>query len=189
MKKNTIDIITSRIIESLDLEVPINVELAVERLGGKINRITYEELKEKNEYYEAKIEKVEQERFIITLLHEKYIKGERLLIAHELGHLFLHMKYLKDNGRWTDVISFKDISIKANSQSQEEKQADAFACSFLLPENDFKKYIDVYCNKFYEQDIIAVANIFNVPISTIHKRIYHLRYFYEILGDFDIFLY
>ncbi|HEY4601054.1 MAG TPA: ImmA/IrrE family metallo-endopeptidase [Cerasibacillus sp.] len=69
----------------------------------------------------------------------------RFTMAHELGHIILHWKWLnKENQRLDDYhyeILYRQESSYYNGNLREEIQANAFAAEFLMPIEDVKKML------------------------------------------------
>ena len=84
----------------------------------------------------------DSKKFVIHLNANKPFSRTRFSLAHELGHLFLHMGFLTD--RWNNAETFKDsiyfrtIYRKDNNYSEEESEANEFAAAFLMPTEQFK---------------------------------------------------
>ena len=132
-KKREIVQLAETVRESLELEVPIDVEEAVKRLGGQVSYI---------EFLEGGMEAMVKrtgERFEIVLDKSKPKPRQRFSIAHELGHLFLHMGYLVDSERWQRSDEYKDSVFFRFGYSEEEEEAHEFAAAFLMPEEPFRE--------------------------------------------------
>lgn len=90
-------------------------------------------------------------------------------IAHELGHLFLHMGYLISKDTWDQQSnSCQFARFGANEQ---EYQANEFATALLMPQKEFKEKIEEYSSGNFV-NMAQVANYFYVSISaaTNHGR-------------------
>lgn len=109
-------------------EVPVDVERLTELLGGTI--VVSPALE-----HEAQIRRTGAKSFEITIRPWEVEKRRRFSIAHELGHLFLHMGYLTD--RWAAVNVWVD-SMQRAGVSEEEYEAHEFAGALLMPENHFR---------------------------------------------------
>lgn len=103
----------------------------------------------------------DEERYVIALSKNK-TTAVRLHfdVAHELGHILLH--------DWSDDIE----SISHDEFKKREKEANAFAAAFLLPEEPFKKDIGIYAGnlKYYE----ILKKKWNVSIVAMIMRSYNL---------------
>jgi len=172
---------TEFLIKELKLDFPYLPEKVVEILGG--GKIIYDENENGIDGY---IKKIDNKSFEIHL-NEKF-KGktrERFTIAHELGHLFLHMGYLTDKEKWENIpydnsiISFTDKSIYADSAfyrkddnySNEENEANEFAACFLMPEDKFRNIAkENYSNKTKTYKIEPIAEYFKVSLHATSNR-------------------
>jgi Zn-dependent peptidase ImmA (M78 family) len=128
--KGWIENLTVTIREKYNLRSPLDFDSFIAELGGK-----YEEI---DDWARRKIviEKVKEDSFIIRLQAGKPEKKKRFFLARELGHLFIHMGYLLDDGKW------KKIEIGGGfprfGNSEEEREARYFAASFIMPPKEFR---------------------------------------------------
>lgn len=165
--------IANSVRESLELECPYSPEKAIELLNGKI--IT--SIEDTN--IDACIKKDGTDSFIIHLNKHKPKKREFFTLAHELGHLFLHMGYLLDNEKWN---SFSDreyqdsafyrmsgIDGKPGRYAQEEHEANEFAANFLMPKEEFVLIAEKHL-KDNKYDITPIAEYFNVSAPAVANR-------------------
>jgi len=126
--------------ESLKLEIPYSPQKAVELLNGEI----IDSIEDVN--IDAYIKKNGTDSFVI---HRNKNKNSELrdsfTVAHELGHLFLHMGYLLDDEKWNSISEYQDSAFyrmagvdgKPGRYAQEEHEANEFAANFLMPKNEF----------------------------------------------------
>ena len=87
----------------------------------------------------------------------------RVTIAHELGHLFLHMRYMITPGVWEKMDI--DEYYREGESNDSEYEATEFGAAFLMPENTFRKIFrenTVETPSGPETDMKAVAGYFNV---------------------------
>jgi Zn-dependent peptidase ImmA (M78 family) len=131
-RQREICLLAETVRESLELQVPVDVEEAVRRLGG--NLVENHELEEG---MEAKVSQ-KGERFEIVIHDGKPKARKRFSVAHELGHLLLHMGYLVDPERWSKSDEYRDSVYYRFGHGIEEEEANAFAAAFLMPEADFR---------------------------------------------------
>jgi Zn-dependent peptidase ImmA (M78 family) len=132
--KERIGMIADSVRTSLGLTCPYDPEKAVTLLNGIIQPSIDHRI-------DAAIKKNGDNGFIIYLNIYKPAVRERFTIAHELGHLFLHMGYLFDQTKW-DLMSNNDFQDSAffrmsDNYTQEENEANEFAASFLMPKTEF----------------------------------------------------
>lgn len=153
IKRHQINILADKIRTACELALPIDVDEAVSRLGGVIDKVDDLE-------YEAKIEK-NDDGFKITIVDTANEQRERFSVAHEVGHLFLHMGYLIDNEKWLSVGTYRDSVYYRYGHSLEENEANEFAAAFLMPREEFISIAQEYINDGVYQ-ISAIARHFNV---------------------------
>ena len=138
--KATINQIADVVRKILDYrEPPYDPVDAVNKLNGIIDNEVADVA------IDASIERCKKngKAFIIHLNKEKPFSRTRFSIAHELGHLFLHMGYRTP--RWENTEEcFKDSVYYRYAYTAEESEANEFAAAFLMPMEEFKK--DVYAN-------------------------------------------
>lgn len=93
--------------------------------------------------------------------------GRKLFtIAHELGHVFLgHSNY---GVRFrTPIVQDED-----HQYPTEERAANSFAASLLMPEFLVREYMEKY--NFDRSDHVKMAKIFGVPYITMQNRLTNL---------------
>lgn len=134
-KKREIAALADTIRESLELRTPVDVVRAVERLGGKLNEVSDWEGIE-----EARIRRT-GERFEIDIRKAHLAARKRFSVAHELGHLFLHMGYLISPETWGNSSEYRDSVYHRFGYGIEEAEANLFAAAFLMPEHEFRRAI------------------------------------------------
>ncbi|GBU25372.1 hypothetical protein R83H12_02015 [Fibrobacteria bacterium R8-3-H12] len=158
--------------ESLKLDIPCSPQKAVELLNGEI----IDSIEDVN--IDAFIKKSGADSFVI---HRNKNKNSELrdsfTIAHELGHLFLHMGYLLDEEKWNSISEYQDsafyrmagIDGKPGRYAQEEHEANEFAANFLMPKDEFifiaKQHLEN--NKY---NIKPIAEHFKVSVPAVANR-------------------
>ena len=147
---------------SLELRVPVDVQEAVARLGG-----TVLERKVGPNQPEAAVYK-EGERFKIALEHSVLPARKRFSIAHELGHLFLHMGYLTDPDSWKATNEYQDSVYHRFGYGTEEAEANLFAAAFLMPENEFR--VAVQMTNGSKDQVKDLAAHFRTSASAVLRR-------------------
>lgn len=153
--------------EIMGLNVPVDVEKMVKQLGGVIDY--------SNDLpvgAEAKIERIENS-FKITLQEpsERSTKEtrKRFTIAHEIGHLFLHMRYIIDPNYWSKVPEYVDGAYYRFGYSAEEREAYEFAAALLMPKREFEEI----ANRNLDSgsfNLQPIAEYFNVSIHAVKVR-------------------
>ena len=149
--------------EALKLNTPVPVENIPRMLGGKLSFLS-----ELDQGMEAMITK-RGEEFEISIKEDVYPLRQRFSIAHELGHLVLHMGYLSNNELWRESESYKDIVYYRNGFSIEEVEANEFAGALLMPEEEF---VEVAEDNLYEgvYALEPIARHFQVSVDAVKVR-------------------
>jgi len=146
-------------------EFPIDPALIVRQLGGSISRRTLVP-----DVY-AEIHRVGG-AFEVLLAPNQPETRERFTLAHELGHLFLHMNFL-DAEQWQAAGSYLDGAFRRSDgdYSEEELQANEFAASLLMPEPEFRRLaqenFDTGSSKY---KLTGIANYFGVSLEATRNR-------------------
>lgn len=108
---------------------------------------------------------------VILVNKNDHIFQQRFVIAHELAHFLFDFlgkaKYLDTN------IKFSDTYFKNRHETPEEKRANRFAASILMPKNTF---IEQYKIAMMESGnwlyaIVYLSQFFETPVDSIEKRI------------------
>ncbi|MDR2484509.1 MAG: ImmA/IrrE family metallo-endopeptidase [Treponema sp.] len=159
--------IADSIRKPLGLTCPYDPEKAVSLLNGTIQPISIDHK------IDAAIKKNGEDSFIIYLnTHEPYLR-KRFTVAHELGHLFLHMGYLIDNEKWNSIPDdgFQDSAYfrMSDNYSQEENEANEFAASFLMPKAEFIEFAKQHLSN-NQYTIKPIAGYFKVSESAAINR-------------------
>lgn len=167
-RRKQINLLAENIRAACELSSPVDVDEAVRRLGGELRR-------EGNSDYEAMVEKV-NDRFKITISPREYVQRERFSIAHEIGHLFLHMGYLIDKDKWEATGHYLDSVYYRYGHSIEESEANEFAAAFLMPRAEF---IEVAQSNLLGSayKIETIAEHFDVSLESVVYRGRWLRVF------------
>jgi Zn-dependent peptidase ImmA (M78 family) len=131
VKRQHISELAESLRRSLKLGVPVNVDVAVGRLEGNIA-----DSAALPEGVSAQIRKVGNS-FTIAIDRNSNRNRRRFSIAHELGHLFLHMGFLIDPSKWERTREFEDSVYSRFGFSLEESEANEFAACFLMPSEDY----------------------------------------------------
>lgn len=146
----------------LAMETPIDVESAVVKLNGQIRTDATLD-------HEAKIE-MRRDSFVISLRDQDANRARRrFTIAHELGHLFLHLDYLKSDEELTEPKNYEDSVRYRYGYSIEEYEANEFAASLLMPEDEFRQEVRE-ASEDGECDLKRVAERFGVSLEAARTR-------------------
>lgn len=163
VRRDQINRLAETVRATCELSTPVDVEVAVERLRGEIEEVADAEL-------EATIEK-HGDGFRITVFTDKHESRRRFSVAHELGHLFLHMGYLIDKDRWSQVGTYVDSVYYRYGFNIEEYEANEFAGAFLMPRAEFAKVANRHrTGNTYQIGLIAEHFQVSVDAAKIRGR-------------------
>lgn len=87
----------------------------------------------------GQIRKIGDSEFEIIVSPFRSLERRNFAIAHELGHLFLHMGFMTDSDKWRKQ---REEVYYRNGNSELEYQANEFAAAFLMPRKDYKDELD-----------------------------------------------
>lgn len=163
-RKKYIKDITKIISDFFSLSTPVDLNKLILNLNGTI---LYDTLELNG--MDAMIKKRGESSFEIHLSSFQSDMRKRFSIAHELGHLFLHMGYLIDIEKWNTMdekISFQ----RSNRFTPKELEANEFAAILLMPESEFKKKSFEYLGMNDVFDIKAIAECFEVSVEAASLR-------------------
>ncbi len=149
-------------------DFPVQIENIIQHLKGSI-------IEDVVDIYSDGYIKYTNKNIPIFEIHIRKISDEqrkRFTLAHELGHLFLHMDFFDEKKRkkhqvYQDCIYHR----KSGNYAEEELQANEFAASILMP-------TDVFIQKAEENivdggsayDVEKIAAFFNVSHLTVITR-------------------
>lgn len=99
---------------------------------------------------------------------------QRFVIAHELAHYLFD--FLGKNKYLDSLIKFSDTYYKNQHETPEEKRANRFAASLLMPEKIFIEQYNIAkkedCNELFV--ILYLSQFFQTPTDSIEKRIWEV---------------
>ena len=107
--------------------------------------------------------------FVIRIDKDNEKTRQRFSIAHELGHLFLHMKYPHEE--WLALPVGVSYNRESGSCTVAEIEANEFAAAFLMPEDSFRKIAKKSINadgSYYNLD--EITKHFNVSVCSASYR-------------------
>ena len=169
-KRRLIGSAADEIRKALDLpDGDFNIEEVVSRLNGFISYFSGYEAGMTEEVVKSGGQEFSDVHadFVIRINEGNVKTRQRFSIAHELGHLFLHMRYLTDT--WYALPAGKSYQRELGSYSMTEEEANEFAGAFLMPEHHFVKIAnETSSNTHYILD--KIAQHFNVSISAASNR-------------------
>ena len=153
--------LTQDIINLYDIQIPIkDIDEVVTILGGRI-----EESDNINNMSDGCISKSD-DGFVIRVSPLQGIGRRKFTIAHELGHLFLHMGYKINPVLWEQQ---ENLVYYRAGNSIDEYQANEFAAALLMPRQMYKTVMDRYTTG----NIVEtgkVAEFFGVSVSAASNR-------------------
>ena len=168
--RNRIDALVERILFVTETKssFPIDIFSICEQLGFSFARISKEKTREyKGILVVNKFNNVGRftSRRIIGINPEFNLQETRGVIAHELGHYFLHAD------RSGNQINFKVVENK-NENTPKEQEANYFAAALLVPTFDFKTRIhDPNFEKLeYNEKIRKLSDFYCVKEDCIKRR-------------------
>ena len=156
--RRMINSLAEDVLSAYNISVPIgNIDEIVEKLGGTIQKEAF--------FSDGAVEK-EGNGFKIIVSPFQDEKRERFTIAHELGHLFLHMGYRTNNELWEKQ---ENNIYHRIGNSEKEYQANEFAAAFLMPATEYLSVL----NKVAEGNMVdtsKIAEYLNVSIEAAANR-------------------
>lgn len=154
--------LTQDIIDLYDIQIPIqNIDDVVEKLGGRI-----EENFNIDNMSDGSIRK-QNDSFIIFVSPFQSLERRKFTIAHELGHLFLHMGYKINSDLWN---SQENATYYRAGDSLAEYQANEFAAALLMPKKKYKEKMDECTIDGCKVETGKIADYFGVSVSAASNR-------------------
>lgn len=171
MTKLEIAKLADKIRDAFNLTTQIDLKDLIERrLNGRITHLAADQ----TDYKEAYILPLhEHERgetlFEIGILESFAEKDQRTTfsIAHELGHLFLHLGFL-NKAEWAEKVK-ENKKLFRYGGSKTEYEAHEFAACLLMPKDEYKHQV-IHNTTNDETDIQAIADYFGVSYSAALNR-------------------
>lgn len=156
--RNMINSLTEDILHFFNIQIPIDdMDALVKKLGGSVE--------EKDVFSDGAVIK-DGDAFKILLSPYQDEKRRRFTIAHELGHLFLHMGYLTNKNLWAQ--QDENIYHRIGS-SEKEYQANEFAAAFLMPQSIYLKKMNENVNG-NKVNTSKIAEYFHVSVEAASNR-------------------
>lgn len=142
---------------------PVDMQAVVKSLKGELQEESFED-----STISGKIQKV-GDSFRISYNKEHSLQRSGFTIAHELGHLFLHMGYIIDPEKWDSINEDYDSSKYRQGYSEEEYEANQFAGAFLMPKAEYEQFVMKH-GKNNKININSIAEHFNVSFDAALTR-------------------
>lgn len=138
-----------------------DIDGIVERMGGRV-------IEDVNidGFSDGKIKKSGRDSFEISVSPFQSKERRNFTIAHELGHLFLHMGYIINPEIWNQQ---NEAAYYRNGNSTQEYQCNEFAAAFLMPQKEYERVMLQYANKDWV-DTSKVAEHFKVSVDAAANR-------------------
>lgn len=161
-KRHEIHDLAGRVRAALRLPGPrLDVVAAVKMIGGQIET-------SRSPFVEACVRKKGQ-AFVIELSGDVNDERTRFSVAHELGHVFLHMGYMVDPATWNGVDEYRDSPMFRMGHSEEELQANEFAAGLLMPEGEFRA-VAIQHLRPLGFELSGIAKAFGVSVPAARNR-------------------
>ncbi len=156
---NTIEAKAGNILESVfgnlnEIKVPINLANILEQYNITLNTGKF-----KDENVSGVFSRADREIFVAS---DESPNRTAFTVAHELGHYFLHAN--KD----TDVFYREQILNITEETSDNEKEANWFAASLLMPSQLVKRYYSL------THDVGILSTLFGVSPTAVYYRLKNL---------------
>lgn len=160
--KSLINDMTSEVRKLYTINGPISdIDFVVSKMGG-----TVIEDPRIDGFSDGQIRKTGQDSFEIAVSPFQTVERRNFTIAHELGHLFLHMGFKTNEERW----KCQDKKpYYRNGNSELEYQSNEFAAAFLMPQEEYKQVMDQYTNGNLV-DTSEIARHFHVSVDAAANR-------------------
>lgn len=153
--------LTQDIIDLYHIQIPIqDIDEAVKMFGGRVE--------EDREKYCKYCDFISKERDSFAIYISPYYKSERrkMIIAQQLGHLFLHMGYQTNHDLWNHQ---KEGRFQEKNDPEQARQANSFAFALLMPEKEYQKMIDLNSEGLLVQTK-NIAEYFGVSLAAAAQR-------------------
>jgi Zn-dependent peptidase ImmA (M78 family) len=160
--KNLIDAMTQEVIKIYNIQIPItDIDEVVRSMGGVIR-----EDSGIDSFSDGRIRKSGSDSFVIEVSPFQTEERRNFTIAHELGHLFLHMGFQTNEQRWNEQAN---VPYYRNGNSELEYQSNEFAAAFLMPRYEFKRVMDEHTDGSMV-NTAEIARYFHVSVSAAANR-------------------
>lgn len=158
IRKAVVESFAPQVAEKLDFRPAGDMFSLVDHLGGKIlTGSTGLEDRESGSMIARSISD-----FTIYLSPLTSLERDRFTIAHELGHLLLHLPKLKAENPSAIMRATRYIDNGDATQQRAEWEANWFAAALLMPEKEFKRH--------HSRGEVFLQNIFNVSLAAVRSR-------------------
>ena len=160
--RNYINLLAERVISAYDIAIPIrDIDAVVRRMGGTIETQSIFD-----SIYDGTIMKSGNNSFRIVISDAQNAQRRNFTIAHELGHLFLHMGYRTNKELWDKQDNSRFMRFGTSDQ---EFQANEFAAALLMPKGQYLQKLREYSHEG-RIDMNKMSSHFNVSLSAATNR-------------------
>lgn len=150
-------------------EAPINAKSIAEILGGKVQTVVISCSRMPHGACVIK----RGDSFIIKVMDDE-VDRRNYLIAHQLGHLLIHMNYgLEEYKEFADGDGYDLDELKVGDDRMLDHEAHVFACELIMPRSSFARELKKR-SEYGRYDLNALAKVFDVTPNTIRQRGIHL---------------
>lgn len=162
---HSIENLADQIRACLDLRPPIDLDQAIDELGGNLRTdVSLPDecsgrIRKLNNVFEISIRSSQPNS-------RHWSPRDRFTIAHELGHLFLHMGYMVNPDKWRESSDYKDGVFYRFGHGIEEVEANAFAAALLMPRKEFTQEMISGSHT----DFQLIAEHFGTSLSAARRR-------------------
>lgn len=132
LRKSQVEEFGELVANTVGLDIGSALEPIVKKLGGEIDNGWSED-----ELNGGSIVAFEQNSFTIFLSAFTSPIRDRFTIAHELGHLFLHLPAIKRANPDAAMRATRSVDPNDKNQQRAEWEANWFAAGFLMPKTEF----------------------------------------------------
>ena len=134
----------------------IDLYEVVRLIGGRIESLS--DLNPHESIVKGKNEG-ENDKFIIYINKNNCFQRQRFSIAHEIGHLFLHMDFATP--KWGSIPEGESYYRRVGIFTPVEDEASEFAASFLMPGDLFRRVAGDHRQneKYVVKDIASAFNV------------------------------
>ena len=160
--KSLINDMVQEIIKLYSIQVPIlDIDQVIKEMGGEVV-----ENPSLDSFSDGRIRKTGSDTFRIEVSPYQTKERRNFTIAHELGHLFLHMGFCTDSEIWNMQ---DNISYDRKGNSELEYQSNEFAAALLMPQDKYKQIMDKNTNGNLV-NTAEIAKYFNVSVDAAANR-------------------
>lgn len=160
-EREFINELTEAVIQHYNIQIPIHdIYEVVSQIGGKVDaNCTIDDV------LDGSIKKVGNS-FVISIVPYQPPNRINFTIAHELGHLFLHMGYNINQQLWEKQ---DESPYYRFGSTEKEKQANEFAAALLMPKDLYVQVMDKYTDGNIV-DTAKIAEYFHVSVDAASNR-------------------